>query len=80
MIVLTVLSRPDCHLCQELVAELAPLVAGKAQIEIVDISDDDELSRQYLFEIPVLLHGDRELARHRLDRERIDRFIEQLDS
>jgi len=33
--------------------------------------------RKYVYEIPVLLHGDEELARHRLDRERLLRCLDQ---
>jgi hypothetical protein len=75
MIVLTVLTRPGCHLCDELIAELEPLVAGQAAIDVVDISEDDQLHSRYLLEIPVLKHGDLELCRHRLDRERVARFL-----
>jgi hypothetical protein len=31
-----------------------------------NVHDDPELSRRYRFEIPVLLLGERELARHRV--------------
>jgi hypothetical protein len=75
MIVLTVLGRPDCHLCEAMIAELTPLVAGRAQIEVVDISDDETLALRYLFEIPVLKYGDEELSRHRLDRDRLAEFF-----
>jgi hypothetical protein len=75
MIVLTVLSRPECHLCETMLAELEPLVAGKAKIDVIDISDDDALTAQYLFEIPVLKCGDEELSRHRLDRDRLTQFF-----
>jgi hypothetical protein len=75
MIVLTVLSRPGCHLCDELVAELDALVAGRARIDVVDISEDEELLRRYCLEIPVLKCGDEELSRYRLDPARVARFI-----
>jgi hypothetical protein len=75
MIVLTLLSRPECHLCEQMLSELEPLVEGRARIDIVDISDDDVLAARYLFEIPVLMHGDRELSRHRLDAGRVIGFL-----
>jgi hypothetical protein len=75
MLVLTVLGRPECHLCEEMIAELVPLVAGRARIDIVDISEDESLSARYLFEIPVLKCGDEELSRHRLDRGRLAEFL-----
>lgn len=75
MIVLTLLSRPECHLCEEMLTELESVVGGQAQIEIVDISEDELLEARYLFEIPVLLCGEQELSRHRLDRERVTDFL-----
>jgi hypothetical protein len=77
MISLTLMSRPDCPLCDEMLAELEALAAGRARIRIVDISEDDDLTRKYVFEIPVLLHGDRELSRHRLGREQVMRCLDQ---
>jgi len=78
MIVLTVYSRPDCHLCDELVAELEPLVHGRARIDIVDISEDESLERRFGLLIPVLMHDDVELSRYRLDRGRLTEFIDRL--
>ena len=75
MIVLTLYTRPGCHLCDELLAELEPMVEDKARVEIVDISDDETLSRRFGLLIPVLMHGDEELARYPLDRDRIERLI-----
>ena len=75
MIVLTVLSRPGCHLCDELIAQLEPLVAGRARIDVVDISEDEDLLRRYCLEIPVLKCGDEELSRYRLDPGRVAGFF-----
>ena len=77
MIVLTVYSRPECHLCEEMVTELEPLVAGKARIDIVDISEHEGLSRRFGLLIPVLMHADEELSRYRLDRSRLTEFFER---
>jgi len=76
VIVLTVYSRPNCHLCDEMVAELAPIVSGRARIEIVDISEDEELTRKYGLLIPVLMHDGEELSRYRLDRQRVTALLE----
>ena len=78
MIVLTVYSRPGCHLCDDLIAELAGLIEGRARIEVVDISADEALHERYFLEIPVLKHGDEELSRHRLDSERVTGLLERL--
>ena len=77
MISLTLLTRPGCHLCEEMLVELEPLIAGRAKVDIVDISEDNELSARYGLLIPVLKHGDEELCRYRLDRDRITGLLER---
>lgn len=75
MIELVLYSRPDCHLCDVMIQELAPLLPGRAELRVVDISDSTELKRRYGLDIPVLQAGDDELCRHRLDRERVERYL-----
>lgn len=61
------LGKPDCHLCHEMAAVVAPVLAetGLALVER-DVRDDPELRRLYLLAIPVLLLDGLELARHRI--------------
>jgi hypothetical protein len=64
--VLTLLSKPGCHLCHELrVVVEGVLPAFDAELEERDVRDDPETSRLYALEIPVLLLGSREVVRHR---------------
>jgi hypothetical protein len=75
---LTLLGKPDCHLCQlmrEVVTGVLPRY--RARLEERDIRDDPELEKRYLVEIPVLLAGDREVARHTATREQL---VERLDA
>lgn len=62
---LTLVGKPDCHLCHEMRAVVAGVV-GAAVIDELDVRDDPVLERRYVFEIPVLLWGDVEVARHRV--------------
>ncbi|HEX6997083.1 MAG TPA: glutaredoxin family protein [Gammaproteobacteria bacterium] len=72
---LVLYSRPGCHLCEEMLAELEPLLEGRADVRIVDVSGDPELERRYGLRIPVLVAGDIELSEHPLDRERVERML-----
>ena len=54
------LSRPGCHLCEDLATELTSL---GIEFDTVDIDTDDDLIRRYGFEIPVLFLGDTEIIR-----------------
>jgi len=60
-----------------MVAEIEPLIADRARIDIVDISEDAGLSKRFGLLIPVLMHGDEELSRYRLDRSRLTEFIDR---
>jgi Glutaredoxin-like domain (DUF836) len=68
---LTLYSRPGCHLCERLQAELEPVIAGRAVLEIVDISDDQKLLERYGARIPVLVAGDTELSGYPLRASRV---------
>ncbi|HEV8254158.1 MAG TPA: glutaredoxin family protein [Vicinamibacteria bacterium] len=66
-LVLTLLGKPDCHLCHEMRAVLdRALPAGQVQVVEKDVREDPELRRRYLNEIPVLLLAGREVVRHRV--------------
>ena len=65
---LTVYSRTWCHLCDDMITGLTPLQARfRFQLEVVDVDAAPALENRYGEHVPVLLHGTRELCRHRLD-------------
>jgi hypothetical protein len=75
MNVLTFYSRPECHLCDEMFNALQPLIRGKAEIRMVDISNHDELEVRYGLRIPVLADGDDELCCYKLDVARVRQWL-----
>ena len=78
MIVLTLYSRPGCHLCDEMkaVVERVTRAAGvPATIEEVDISTDPELEARYGLEIPVLLIDGRKAAKYRVTEAELTRML-----
>ena len=55
MTVLTVYSKPDCHLCAEAMAALRRLQGElRFALEEIDITTDDALLRAYFERIPVV--------------------------
>lgn len=64
---LTLLTRPGCHLCDSMKAIVTQVHARYPLVlHEIDISTEPELVRQHGNDIPVLLEGDRVLARHRI--------------
>ncbi|HTY41807.1 MAG TPA: glutaredoxin family protein [Thermoanaerobaculia bacterium] len=67
MIALQLLSRPGCHLCDEMRAEVDRLLDGEAHAwEVVDVDSDDELARRWSDAIPVLFVNGRLFAKGRI--------------
>jgi hypothetical protein len=67
MIALRLLSRPDCHLCEEMRAEVDRLLEGEPHAwEIVSVDSDDELARRWSDSIPVLFVNGRLFAKGRI--------------
>jgi thiol-disulfide isomerase/thioredoxin len=67
--VLTLYSRPGCHLCDEMKAVVQRVVrANEAPITVeeVDISTSGELEARYGLEIPVLLVDGKKVAKYRV--------------
>jgi hypothetical protein len=73
---LTLYGRPECHLCEALLADLMPLLSAADSVETVDVDSSVALSRRYGLRIPVLAAGDVELSGYPLDRERVRRYLE----
>ena len=66
--VITLYTRPGCHLCEEAKALIEPLLGEfGARLREVNIDDDAELKRRYGAEIPVVFIGARKAAKHRVD-------------
>jgi hypothetical protein len=59
-------------------AELAPLLRDRAELRVVDISQDPGLQRRYALRIPVLAAGDEELCQYHLDPDRVERYLSSL--
>lgn len=72
---LTLYSRPQCHLCELLLDELAPLLDKETQLEIVDISEDPELTRRYGLRIPVVAFAGEDISGYPLNRARIAQIL-----
>jgi hypothetical protein len=66
--------RRYCHLCEEMLAALRALDAGLAP-EVLDVDADPALEARYGEHVPVLMLGDVELSRHRLDAERVRAYL-----
>ena len=68
---LTILGKPDCHLCHEMAEVVRRVVDGRAELVEADVRSDPEWHRLYRYEIPVLLCDGQEIARHRIGEQEL---------
>ena len=83
MIRLTLMTRPGCRLCDEMKAVIREVRQragwhGRIGLTEIDISTDPELERTWGSEIPVLLCGGQEIARHRISAAQLAAAISPL--
>lgn len=68
MITFTVYSRQECHLCEDLLAQLIQLQqVYDFKITEVDVDSSPQLIEQYGSQVPVVTCGDEQLCHYFLD-------------
>jgi glutaredoxin len=66
--VVTLYTRPGCHLCEEAKALIEPMLGEfGATLREVNIDEDAVLRQRYGTDIPVIFIGSRKAAKHRVD-------------
>ena len=66
---LLVYSRRGCHLCEQLIEELLPLVRGRLELRVCDIDSRDDWRTAYNERIPVVEYDGKVICQYHLDRE-----------
>jgi len=68
----TLYTREGCHLCED-AEEVLRLLREEIpfEMELVDITQDEDLYQKYKYEIPVVLINGVEVARYRIDKDQI---------
>lgn len=80
MTTLHVYSRQGCHLCEELIEELLPLVRGRADVQVRDIDTRDDWRERFDVRVPVVAHGDDVICEYHLDRDALDGLLKRLET
>jgi glutaredoxin len=79
---LTLIGKPDCHLCEDARAVVAEVLLEFPEVELSErsILDEPELFEAYVEEIPVLLIDDRVHTIWRVDAARLRAALAALDT
>ncbi|MBI3793856.1 MAG: glutaredoxin family protein [Nitrospinae bacterium] len=78
-IVLTLYTKSDCHLCEEMEAVVKNSSRGVSlRLELVDVAGDAALEARYGTDVPLLMHGEEQLARHRAHEKTLSAKLRKL--
>ncbi len=61
-------TRPGCHLCEQLIEEIEPLLRGRARLEVRDIDTRADWREKFDTRVPVVEIDGRFICEHKLDR------------
>ncbi len=72
-------SRPGCHLCEQLIEEIAPLLRGRARLEILNVDSRADWQEEYGTRVPVVEIDGRFICESRLDRAALHGVLSGAD-
>ena len=76
---LTLISRTYCHLCEDMAVAMTPLLDEYGvEMEVVDVDSDPALEARFGEFVPVLLSGNTELSRFRLDISKVRDYLGEI--
>ncbi|MEM9171580.1 MAG: glutaredoxin family protein [Pseudomonadota bacterium] len=68
-------TRPGCHLCENLLEELLPMIRGQASLTEINIDLDMSLRQQFDTRVPVLCSADTVICEAFLDTAAVRAFL-----
>jgi len=73
---LTLYGRGYCHLCEEMLAALAPLRGEFGLVvDVIDVDSDAALEARFGTLVPVLMHADTELCHYHFDAGKVRAYL-----
>ena len=67
----TVYTRKGCHLCDDAIAVVRAVAAGRARVELVDIDADPVLHERYTVRVPVVAVDGVEVAEYQVAEDQL---------
>ena len=70
-------TKKECQLCDEAKEGIETSYPKRFSIEEIDITKDRTLFRKFKFDIPVFYYDDKFLMQHKMDKNALDKLINQ---
>jgi hypothetical protein len=75
---LRVYSRPGCHLCEQLIEQLLPMIRGRLELDVVNIDTRPEWQEEFGTRIPVVEFAGQFVCQYTLDEVEIRSILADL--
>ncbi len=73
---LTVYSREECHLCQDMIAALREIQTQiPFTLNVIDVDSDSDLQARYGTLVPVLMANGQEICHYHLDTAALEKVL-----
>jgi thiol-disulfide isomerase/thioredoxin len=77
-LVFSIYSRPECHLCDEMIDALSKWQQRYSfKFEIINIDQNQELTARFAARIPLLAQGETEICEYYLDENALLQILKQ---
>ena len=70
-----VYSRQGCHLCEQLIEEMLPLVRGQLEVRVHDIDTNPDWTKTYGDRVPVVEYDGKLVCQYHLDPDALARIL-----
>ena len=71
-------SRQGCHLCEQMIEEMLPLVRGRLDVVVHDIDTREDWKSKYDTRIPVLEYDGEFVCQYHLDPDALARILSNI--
>ena len=75
---LHIYSRQGCHLCEQMIEEMLPLVRGRLDVVVHDIDTREDWKSKYDTRIPVLEYDGEFVCQYHLDPDALARILSNI--
>lgn len=73
-----IFTRPGCHLCEQLIDEILPMIRGHLELEVCDVDSRPDWKLKFGLRIPVVEYAGDTVCQYRLDAVAIRAILDSL--
>jgi len=77
LLILQYYTREGCHLCEEMLEELIPLIRGKAGLKICNVDLQENWKKKYGIRVPIIKSGKQTISEYPLNYKSLQIYLKK---